>query len=61
MVFRVYCDGNEKWGSEPVTGPGNPQPCKINVAGVSTLKLEVQIDGDHRGAHAAWIEPRLLK
>ncbi len=61
MTFLVYCDGKEKWRSKPVTGPTEPQLCKVDVQGVSLLRIELQVDGDHRGAHAAWIEPRLSK
>jgi eukaryotic-like serine/threonine-protein kinase len=61
MSFIIYCDGKEKWRSKPIRGPADPEPCKIDVADVSVLRIELQVDGDARGAHGAWIEPRLLK
>jgi hypothetical protein len=57
MTFRVYRDGKEAWKSEPVVKRQDVQHCRISVAGIEVLKLEVQFPIIPHGAHAAWYEP----
>jgi hypothetical protein len=61
LVFAVYGDDRLLWKSKEVQTQGDRQSCSVDVSGVKMLKLAVHTDGDERGAHGAWIEPRLLR
>jgi serine/threonine protein kinase len=61
LIFVVKGDGNELWKSRNLSA-GDPQVhCDLDVSGVRVLTLEVRTIGTERGAHGAWIEPRLTK
>jgi len=60
MEFAVYGDGRPLWRSKPVGSPDDEQEATVPVAGVDQLRIEVKFQTP-KGAHAAWIEPRLLK
>jgi hypothetical protein len=60
VVFTVLGDGEVIWKSPPVTSRGAAITCKVGVKGVKTLQLKTQV-GRRDGAHAVWLEPRLLK
>jgi hypothetical protein len=60
VTFVVSRDGVE-WRSREVVAGGPPEACDLDVRGVETLILGVLVRGDHRGAHAVWVEPRLTK
>jgi serine/threonine protein kinase len=56
-TFTVRGDGKVLWQSRPVSTQADTQACAVSVQGVDELTLEVTAAGDHRGAHAVWIEP----
>jgi hypothetical protein len=58
LIFRVLGDGKELGHSQPYRG-GTPEPCQINITGVTKLELEVECNGIYRSAYAVWIEPML--
>jgi len=60
VVFVVCADGRELWRSRSIN-KDDGDTCAIDVRGVDMLKIEVICNGDPRGAHAVWIEPRLTK
>lgn len=61
VVFSVYGDGRLLWRSNPLAPTGKKEECRVDVAGVSLLKLEVAAQGDVRGLHALWHEPRVSR
>jgi hypothetical protein len=61
LQFLVLGDGQYLWSSEKVQLAGVTQECRINVAGVKLLKLQVQCPGVMNCARAVWLEPRVLK
>lgn len=61
LVFCVYGDNELLWKSKPISNQTDGQDCNVSVEGIKVLKLSVQSSGDVRGAHGAWIEPRVVK
>ena len=61
MTFTVYCDGEARWVSKPVSTNADAQPVTLSVSGVKKLTVEVSVDGDPAGAHGVWVEPTLTK
>ena len=61
LRFVVLGDGRKLWESNPVQKRGDDQECTVNVKGIDTIELLVTCSGGSGGAHAVWIEPRLLK
>lgn len=61
LAFAVYGDDRLLWKSKEVQSQADRQNCSVDVTGVKVLKLAVHTEGDERGAHGAWIEPRLLR
>lgn len=61
VVFSVFGDGRLLWRSNPLNPTGKGEECRVEVVGVSLLKLEVAAQGDVRGLHALWHEPRLIR
>ncbi|WP_439622634.1 protein kinase domain-containing protein [Gemmata sp.] len=59
--FVVYADGVQKWQSAQPQRAAAPQACDVDVRGVTELVLEVVAEETERGAHAAWIDPRVTK
>lgn len=60
LTFRILGDGNVLWTSRPQTKKGDGEAFQVSVGGVKELRLEVQCPGRNFGAHAVWLEPRLL-
>ncbi len=61
LTFTVSGDGKVLWRSAPVEHRADAQECRVSVADVGRLSLEVTSDGESEGGtHAVWIEPRLL-
>jgi NPCBM/NEW2 domain len=61
LQFLVLGDGRYIWTSEKVRLAGVTQECRINVAGVKVLELQVHCPGPMNCARAVWLEPRVLK
>jgi serine/threonine protein kinase len=61
VFFAVYLDGKLKWESGPVSRSAPPKACDLAVTDVTELTLQVWVEGNERGAHAVWIEPRVTK
>ena len=61
LSFEVVGDGRVLWTSGQINMPRTKQDCKANVSGVSTLELRVTCPGGFAGAHAVWLEPRVVK
>jgi len=59
LIFRVSGDGKVLWESLPQTKDKSGVDFKVDLQGVDQLKLEVFCRGDHKAAHAVWINPRL--
>jgi serine/threonine protein kinase len=59
--FSVYGDGKLLWQSRPVASQTDAQQCQVSVQGVDILRIEVVCPGPPGGAHAIWIEPRVVK
>jgi hypothetical protein len=61
LLFSVYGDGIRLWRSNEVSSGADRQPCEVSVQGVDLLKIEVRNTGDDpRGAHAVWLDPRVI-
>ena len=60
LVFLVIGDGKTIWKSRSLQANGDSDTCNINVTGVRSLKLQVDVDGPIGFATAAWIEPCLF-
>jgi serine/threonine protein kinase len=62
--FEVYGDGRRLWRSDPVTGRGAFQDCRVSVKGVRDLELRVSPPkgaSGHDHCHAVWIDPYLVR
>jgi hypothetical protein len=59
LVFKVFGDGKLLWQSNPVQAAHEPQACRISVAGVTELKLQVDCSGHAARGYAVWLEPQL--
>lgn len=58
-IFEVWCDGERKWNSSPLTKAGQKEPCRLDISGVQVLELRVLAPGDYWSLHAVWFEPRV--
>jgi hypothetical protein len=62
VVFRVLADGREVFSSGPVTGRDEPKPVLVELAGVKTLQLLVDLGDDlDIGDQANWANARLIR
>lgn len=62
FVFVVLADGREVWRSEPVRYGDPVRHLDVAIAGARELTLGVVlVEGQHPGAHAAWIDPHVTK
>jgi hypothetical protein len=61
LQFQLLGDGRYIWASQPVRQAGAVQECRVNVAGVKLLELQVHCPGPMDCARAVWLEPRVLK
>jgi serine/threonine protein kinase len=61
LTFVVFADGKELWQSRNLSAGDPSDKCDLDVRHAATLTLEVRTAGPERGAHGAWIEPRLKK
>jgi serine/threonine protein kinase len=62
LVFSVHGDGKLLWKSNPVKSQADAQQVNISIQGVDVLQLGVTVEGNEfLGAHAVWVEPRVVK
>jgi serine/threonine protein kinase len=61
MRFVVVGDGRALWQSNPIQKRGDQQECQVDVSSIDVLELVVTCSGDNADAHAAWIEPQLVR
>src|SRR5205085_176548 len=61
VTFVVLGDGEVLWKSPSIESRGVVAACQVNVKGVKILQLKTQASGRAHGAHAVWLDPRLLK
>lgn len=61
LTFKVLGDGALLWRSQPVTKVATTQQFRLNVAGVTTLELQVHCPGRYNNARAVWLDPCVLK
>lgn len=61
VTFRVFVDNKQAWASRPIDTRDNIQDVSVPVKDGVRLKIQVDVDDEPKGAHAVWIEPRLLK
>jgi serine/threonine protein kinase len=59
VIFSIYGDDRRLWESKPVRSRANPQDFSIAVSDVTSLRIQVDVEGDPKGAHAVWVDPRL--
>lgn len=59
MIFALRADGKPLWRSKPNFGDPDVESVDVDVTGVQVLRLELSCDGEPRGAHGLWFEPRL--
>jgi NPCBM/NEW2 domain len=59
--FHVWGDGRKLWTSKPVNAPRQKQDWRLDISGIRVLELRATCEGILVGAHAVWIEPRLLR
>jgi hypothetical protein len=60
-TFFVYGDGRLLWKSTPVSSQADAQQCQVSVEDVDILRIVVICPGSPRGAHAVWVDPRVIK
>ncbi len=60
LTFKVLGDGRVLWESSPLKTAADSQPCDVPLAGVQSLRLEIDCPGDSKNAWAAWINPQLI-
>jgi hypothetical protein len=61
LRFVVLGDGQRLWASPEVRQARTLFECKVNVADVNTLELQVHCPGFHNCARAVWLEPQVLR
>ena len=59
--FVLRGDGRLLWQSRAIRSPDDVDDCRVSVKGVRRLRLEVSAEGETRGAHGVWVEPRVTK
>lgn len=60
-VFLVLADGKVVWKSQPITRPETSQACKVSLAGVDVLELQVRNSGGNRYGHTVWLDPMAIR
>jgi len=60
LTFRVLGDGKTLWESKPLQQFGLYEECRVQIAGVRELRLEVHCPEKAGHAWAVWIDPRLV-
>jgi hypothetical protein len=60
LIFEIHGDGKKLWSSQPINTP-TPEEFSVSVSGVEKLELRVVCSGGARGAHAVWLNPRVLQ
>lgn len=61
VYFWVLGDGKVLWKSAPIRSRGDAQFCRVSVKNVTNLELRTECPGKLTGAHAAWLDPHVLK
>ena len=59
VMFRVLGDGRELFRSPPMSQVGSEFPCRIPLAGVRKLRLEVHAEDLPWNGYTFWVEPRV--
>ena len=59
LTFSIFADDKLLWLSKPVQSRAMAQDFSVSVKDVTSLRIQVDIQGDAKGAHAVWVEPRL--
>jgi hypothetical protein len=59
MRFTLVADGKAIWHSRPNYGGKDVEDVDQPIEGVKELRLELSCEGEPRGAHGLWFEPRL--
>jgi hypothetical protein len=61
-IFMVRGEGKTLWRSGMISHDhAHSQECRVDVSGVDVLELLVQCVNGSDGAHAVWVQPRLLQ
>jgi hypothetical protein len=62
LTFRLLGDGKELWRSRAaLQTAGEWEAFDVDLTGVDQLTLKVDCPGFHTGAHAAWLDPILVR
>jgi hypothetical protein len=61
VVFEVRGDGASLWRSQPIVRPKHMEQCSVQIVDVQVLELVVHCPGSNASAHAAWIDPALVR
>jgi hypothetical protein len=59
LTFTVFGNGSRLWTSKKVMSQADAQECNVSVKGIDKLKIQVECEGEPRGAHAVWVDPRV--
>jgi hypothetical protein len=57
LLFKVIGDNRVLWQSRPLQNGGQSQECRVDIAGVRLLELQVSCPGNWSNAHAVWLDP----
>jgi hypothetical protein len=60
VTFRIVGDGMELWKSAELSRSGDYRNFRVEVGEVSKLELFVDCKAEAAGAHAVWVEPKLV-
>jgi serine/threonine protein kinase len=62
VIFQVLGDDKVLWQSRrPIFKGGDSEDVTVDVSTVDVLELRTSVNGINLGAHAVWLEPRVLK
>jgi hypothetical protein len=59
LIFQAIGDGKLLWSSKKIRVTKHVEQAKINVEGVTKLRLEVKATASNACAHAVWVDPLL--
>ncbi|MEX2186605.1 MAG: ankyrin repeat domain-containing protein [Pirellulales bacterium] len=60
VTFRIVGDGKELWKSAELSRAGEHRNFRVDVGEVAKLELFVDCKAAAEGAHAIWVEPKLV-
>ena len=61
LIFQVQGDGKMLWKSAPVVRSSVPLACRVSLAGVDLLELQVHCQGPYGHGQGVWLEPKVLR